>query len=244
MEKITIKGFTLVIACVAALGGLLFGFDTAVISGTLHYLAVYFNLNPASLGLVVAATSIGCIPGALFAGRFADRFGRKSMLQVAAMLYILAAAGSGLAGSFGILVVFRFIGGLAIGIASTTAPIYISEIAPPAFRGRLGMLQQLAIVSGILLSFISNYWIVYGGWMGLDMHNYWRYMMGAAVIPSVIFFLLLLLVPESPRWLISIGNYDRSRWIFSRIYSEKQASIQVSIVQQDLASHQQASIRE
>lgn len=238
------KGYTLIIASVAALGGLLFGFDTAVIAGTLHYLNHFFNLNDRSLGLVVAAASIGCIPGALVAGRLADRFGRKSMMLVSAVFYIVAALGSGAAWSFEALVIFRFMGGLAIGMASTLAPIYISEIAPPAFRGRLGMLQQLAIVTGILISFISNYWIVNGSWAGLDAHNYWRFMLGAAVVPSVVFFLLLLLVPESPRWLIAKNRPEKSRRIFARIYSSEQAPAQVTVVQQDLATHQDASIKE
>jgi sugar porter (SP) family MFS transporter len=240
----SMKRFTITIACVAALGGLLFGFDTAVIAGTLQFLRDYFSLDAASLGLVVAAASIGCIPGALFAGALADRFGRTSMLRVAAVCYIIAAIGSGGAWSFGALVGFRFTGGLAIGMASTLAPIYISEIAPAAFRGRLGMLQQLAIVLGILLSFISNYWIVNGGWQFLKAANYWRYMVGIAFIPSVIFFLLLLTVPESPRWLIARGKTDKSRKIFARIFSPDLAEEQVRVVQEDLTSHKDASLGE
>ncbi|MEO8720376.1 MAG: MFS transporter, partial [Ginsengibacter sp.] len=153
------KLYTILIASVAALGGLLFGFDTAVIAGTITPLKSYFNLGDAEIGFLVAAASIGCIPGAFFAGRFADHFGRKKMMAATALLFIIAALGSGVAGSFAQLVIYRFIGGIAIGMASTLAPIYISEIAPPAFRGRLGMLQQLAIVMGILLAFISNYFI-------------------------------------------------------------------------------------
>src|SRR5580698_6131228 len=151
------KGYVILIAAVAALGGLLFGFDTAVIAGTLKYLTHHFQLTDSSLGLIVAAASIGCIPGALVAGRLADRYGRKKMLIVTSLLYIVAAVGSGIAFSFTDLLIFRLIGGIAIGMASALAPMYISEIAPPAARGRLGMLQQLAIVTGILLSFISNY---------------------------------------------------------------------------------------
>ncbi|HUX85059.1 MAG TPA: sugar porter family MFS transporter [Chitinophagaceae bacterium] len=238
------KGFTLTIASVAALGGLLFGFDTAVIAGTIQYLKNYFDLTSSSLGLVVAAASIGCIPGALIAGRLADRFGRAALLRVSAICYIVAALGSGAAWSFGALVGFRFIGGIAIGMASTVAPIYISEIAPPRFRGRLGMMQQLAIVLGILVSFISNYWIVRGNWHGLDAHNYWRFMLGIAFVPSVIFFLLLLAIPESPRWLVARGNLEKSRKIFARIYSEELAPAQVSVVREDLATHQDASLKE
>ncbi|HEY4335253.1 MAG TPA: MFS transporter, partial [Puia sp.] len=168
------KGYVILIAAVAALGGLLFGFDTAVIAGTLRYLTWYFHLTDSALGLIVAAASIGCIPGALLAGRMADRYGRKKMMIVTSLLYIIAALGSGLAGSFTELLIYRLIGGVAIGMASTLAPIYISEIAPPAFRGRLGMLQQLAIVLGILLSFVSNYFIANSSYSFLNEGNYWR----------------------------------------------------------------------
>src|SRR5699024_10346033 len=181
------KRYTVLIAGVAALGGLLFGFDTAVIAGTLSYLKPFFGLSSADIGLVVAASSIGCIPGAFFSGRLADHFGRKRMMLTTALLFIIAAIGSGVVGSFAELVVFRFIGGIAIGMASTLAPIYISEIAPPAFRGRLGMMQQLAIVVGILVAFVSNYLIANADFAFLAGHNHWRYMLAAAVIPSFIF---------------------------------------------------------
>ncbi|MGZ3750588.1 MAG: MFS transporter, partial [Mucilaginibacter sp.] len=196
------KSYTVLISIVAALGGLLFGFDTAVIAGAVQYLKPFFQLTDGEIGLVVAAASIGCIPGALFAGRLADKFGRKKLMIVTSLLYIIAAIGSGIAGSYVQLVVYRLIGGVAIGMASTLAPIYISEVAPPNFRGRLGMLQQLAIVSGILLSFVSNYLIVNAHFSFFSNDTYWRYMLAAAVIPSLIFFILLLLVPESPRWLV------------------------------------------
>ena len=228
------KRYTVLIAIVAALGGLLFGFDTAVIAGTLNPLKSYFDLGQADIGLVVAAASIGCIPGAFFAGRFADHFGRKKMMITTALLFILAAVGSGIAGSFIELVLYRFVGGIAIGMASTLAPIYISEIAPPAFRGRLGMLQQLAIVIGILIAFISNYYIAGAHYTFLTENNHWRYMLAAAVFPSLLFFLLLLLVPESPRWLILKGNLQKASGIFTRIYDKTTAETEVQLVQADL----------
>ncbi len=230
------KSYTILIAVVAALGGLLFGFDTAVIAGSLTYLKPFFHLGDAQMGLVVGAASIGCIPGALFAGRLADKFGRKKLMIVTSLLYVVAALGSGVAGSFAQLVVYRLIGGVAIGMASALIPIYISEIAPPAFRGRLGMLQQLAIVTGILLSFISNYLIVKSGFHFLNNHNYWRYMLAAAVIPSIVFFLLLLLVPESPRWLISKNRIIEAQKVFGNIFSDDESLEQVNIVQLDIAS--------
>jgi sugar porter (SP) family MFS transporter len=238
------KRYVILIAAVAALGGLLFGFDTAVIAGTLQYLTRYFHLTDSALGLIVAAASIGCIPGALLAGRLADRFGRKKMMIVTSLLYIIAALGSGLAGSFTELLIYRLIGGVAIGMASTLAPIYISEIAPPAFRGRLGMLQQLAIVLGILLSFVSNYLIANASFSFLNEGNYWRYMLAAAFIPSLVFFLLLLLVPESPRWLIGKGRLALSERIFGKIYGTAVARQQVDVVKENLHSEGMAPIRE
>lgn len=225
------KKYTILIAAVAALGGLLFGFDTAVIAGTLSSLKNYFSLGDTGVGLVVAISSVGCIPGAFFAGRFADYFGRKKMMIATSLLFVIAAVGSGIARSYGELVVFRFVGGLAIGMASTLAPIYISEISPPAFRGRLGMLQQLAIVIGILIAFTSNYFIANAYFPFLTNSNHWRYMLAAAVIPSLLFFLLLLLVPESPRWLILNDKLKSAKKIFSRIYSRKKAEKEVDNVQ-------------
>ncbi|HTN36072.1 MAG TPA: sugar porter family MFS transporter [Arachidicoccus sp.] len=231
------KKYTILISGVAAIGGLLFGFDTAVIAGTIPALRSFFSLDDSAIGLVVAAASIGCIPGALFAGNLANRYGRKWMMLITAILYIVAAIGSGIAGSFAELVIYRFIGGLAIGMASTLAPIYISEVAPANFRGRLGMSQQLAIVLGILLAFVSNYFIANAGWSFLTPENAWRYMLGAAVIPSILFFVLLLFVPESPRWLILRERHDYARRIFGRIYHEQAANMEVEAVKADIAKN-------
>jgi len=228
------KKYTILISGVAAIGGLLFGFDTAVIAGTIPALRSFFTLDETAIGLVVAAASIGCIPGAFFAGNLANRFGRKPMMLLTAVLYIIAAFGSGIAGSFDQLVIYRFIGGLAIGMASTLAPIYISEVAPANFRGRLGMSQQLAIVLGILLAFISNYYIANAGFSFLTPDNTWRYMLAAAVIPSVVFFILLLLVPESPRWLVIREKHERARSIFGKIYHDEAADREIRAVQEDV----------
>lgn len=236
------KKYTILIASVAALGGLLFGFDTAVIAGTLQALRNYFQLGDTAIGTVVAAASIGCIPGAFFAGRFADHFGRKKMMLVTSVLYIIAALGSGIATSFIELIVYRLIGGLAIGMASTLAPIYISEVAPADFRGRLGMLQQLAIVLGILISYISNYLIANSGISFITDINQWRYMLAAAIIPSLIFFLLLLLVPESPRWLILKDKLESAKSIFNRIHSAEIAEVEIKSVIRDL-EHQSKKVR-
>jgi sugar porter (SP) family MFS transporter len=238
------KSYTILISIVAALGGLLFGFDTAVIAGALQYLKPFFQLNDAQIGLVVAAASIGCIPGALFAGRLADRYGRKKLMIVTSLLYIIAAIGSGIAASFTLLVGYRLVGGLAIGMASTLAPIYISEVAPAKYRGRLGMLQQLAIVTGILLSFISNYLIVNAHFSFLNEETFWRYMLAAAVIPSLIFFLLLLFVPESPRWLVSKGQFSQGEQVFASIYSKTESAKHVDVVKKDIASESKPELKD
>ncbi|TAN13272.1 MAG: MFS transporter [Chitinophagaceae bacterium] len=229
------KRYVILISSVAALGGLLFGFDTAVIAGTISALKSYWDLSDSAIGLVVAAASLGCIPGAFFAGRFADHYGRKKMMLTTAVLYIIAALGSGLAGSYVQLVVFRFIGGLAIGMASTLAPIYISEVAPAQYRGRLGMSQQLAIVIGILIAFISNYFIT----DIISGHEQWRYMLGAALIPSLVFFILLLWVPESPRWLIIKDRNDQARNIFGKIYAAGEAENELASVKSDVDQNKQ-----
>ncbi len=231
------KRYTVLISGVAALGGLLFGFDTAVIAGAIPALKSYFELTDSAIGLVVAAASVGCIPGAFFAGRFADRYGRKNMMLITAVLYIIAALGSGIAGSLWQLIGFRFIGGIAIGMASALAPIYISEVAPANFRGRLGMMQQLAIVIGILISFISNYWIANFGYSFITDQNHWRYMLAAALIPSAVFFILLLFVPESPRWLILKEKISPARKIFSRIYQDEVVENEMASIENDIKKH-------
>ena len=228
------KGYTIIISAVAAIGGLLFGFDTAVIAGAIPALRSFFELSDSAIGLIVAATSIGCIPGALFSGTLADRFGRKNMMLTTAVFYLISAIGCGIAGSLAQLALYRFIGGIAIGMASTLAPIYISEVAPARFRGRLGMLQQLAIVTGILIAFISNYVIANAGFTFINHENEWRYMLGAAVIPSLLFFILLLLVPESPRWLILKNKLPQALKIFGRIYDSTGADNEVKTVLADI----------
>lgn len=229
--------YTILIATVAAMGGLLFGFDTAVIAGTLPYLKPYFTLTDSEIGLVVAAASIGCIPGALAAGQLADKYGRKKMLLVTSVLFLIAAVGSGIAGNYWELVGYRLIGGLAIGMASTLAPIYISEVSPAEVRGRLGMLQQLAIVVGILLAFISNYLISEAGFSFLTDDNHWRFMLAAAVFPSILFLVLLLVIPESPRWLVGRERKDQAENIFTKIYDAGHARVKVEEVVADLKSN-------
>jgi len=181
----------------AALGGLLFGFDTAVISGTTTALQAQFALTDAALGFTVASALIGTVIGSLVAGAPADRLGRKAVMATVAILYVVSSVGTSLASSWPMLVSFRLLGGLAIGAASVVTPIFIAEVSPARFRGRLVALNQLNIVLGILLAFLSNYAVA-----GLaPPEAAWRWMFGIVAAPSAIFLVVTLFLPESPRWL-------------------------------------------
>ena len=190
----------------AALGGLLFGFDTAVISGATQALQTQFALSDAMLGFTVASALIGTVIGSLVAGAPADRFGRKAVMLTVALAYVLSSLGAGLAPEWHALIAFRLLGGLAIGAASVVTPIYIAEVSPARFRGRLVALNQLNIVLGILIAFLSNYVIA-----GLVPHaSAWRWMFGIVTIPSAIFLVVTLFLPESPRWLAIHGEGTRA----------------------------------
>lgn len=192
---------------IAALGGLLFGFDTAVISGTTGWLTDIYQLSPAGLGFTVASALIGTILGAALTGRPADVLGRRTILSIVALLYFVSAVGSGLAWDWYSLLAFRFIGGLGVGGASVASPMYIAEISPARYRGRLVAITQFNIVFGILLAFFSNYLIAQ-----LDLGaSEWRWMFGIEALPAGAFFLLLFLTPLSPRWLIAQGRVNEAR---------------------------------
>src|SRR5580704_2559207 len=186
---------------VAALGGLLFGFDTAVISGATGALTATYALTPATLGLTVAAALYGTIIGAMFGGIPGDRYGRRASLRITAVLYLVSALGCAFAFNWYSFVAARFIGGLGIGASSVLGPMYIAEIAPARLRGRLVGFFQFNIVFGILAAYLSNYLI---GGMGLG-DNEWRWKLGIAAIPAAIFLSLLYTVAESPRWLAKRG---------------------------------------
>jgi sugar porter (SP) family MFS transporter len=217
-------------AIVASLCGLLFGFETAVISGTTDWLKAHFALSNAALGFTVATALLGSIVGALTVGKPADAFGRRGVLFVLAALFLIASLGCALAWSWNAFVVFRFIGGLAVGGASVVAPIYIAELSPAAHRGRLVTITQLNIVLGILLAYLSNYLI---GMLHLGDFEA-RWMFGVMAIPSAVFFALLSFTPQSPRWLIGKGRIDKAIQVFKRCgtdtgdLSEEIAAIQRS----------------
>jgi sugar porter (SP) family MFS transporter len=198
---------------VAALGGLLFGFDTAVISGTTEALKAAFNLDSFWLGFTVAIALIGTVIGSMAVGKPADVFGRKKTLFILAILYFFSAIGCAVAPTWGVLLLARLIGGLAIGGASVVAPMYIAEISPPKWRGRLVAISQLNIVIGILLSYLSNYLLV----QYLPEATAWRWMLGIVAAPSALFFVLIFAIVESPRWLVRAGRLEEARKVLQHL---------------------------
>jgi MFS transporter, SP family, arabinose:H+ symporter len=204
------KSYVLLISSIAALGGLLFGFDTAVISGALPSLTTHFVLDENLQGWVVSSVIIGCIIGTLISGITADKLGRKKSLILTSVLFIITSLGTALATSFNAFILYRITGGIAIGAASALSPIYIAEIAPSAYRGRLVAINQLTIVVGIVLAFLSNYLISH-----VDK-DVWRFMLGAQVVPAFLFFICIFFVPESPRWLIMRGELEKANRILNR----------------------------
>jgi sugar porter (SP) family MFS transporter len=199
-------------AIVAALGGLLFGFDTAVISGTTAWLKTTYSLTDFMLGFTVSSALIGTIIGSIGVGKPADVIGRRGILFILAVLYFVTAVGCALAWDWWSFVIFRFIGGLAVGGASVVSPMYIAEISPAKYRGRLVAVTQFNIVLGILLAYLSNY-IISALQLGV---NECRWMFGVQAVPALAFFILLFFTPQSPRWLIAKGLVDEARRVFEK----------------------------
>ena len=202
---------------VGALGGLLFGFDTAVIAGTTHSLTLKFGLTPRQLGLTVAMALIGTIIGAMSAGIPGQRWGGRETLRVLAIFYVLSALGCAFAVSWPMLLIARFIGGLGIGGSSVLGPVYIAELAPAGSRGRLVGLFQINIVLGILLAYFSNYVI---GTVGLGV-NEWRWQFGVAAIPAILFLVMLFGIPPSSRWLVTQKRIDEARAVLISMGAEE-----------------------
>jgi MFS transporter, SP family, arabinose:H+ symporter len=205
------------ISLTAALGGLLFGYDTAVIAGAIGLLRLKFELSAAMTGWAASSAIIGCIFGAMFAGKLSDVYGRKRVLIITAILFAVSAIGSSIPQDLTQFVIARFIGGLGVGAASMLSPLYISEIAPAKIRGTLVTTYQLAIVLGILIIYFVNLQVSNLGDEAWNVEMGWRYMLGSEVIPALIFLVFLLFVPESPRWLSKMGKKDQSLKILQNI---------------------------
>ncbi|GAB3924915.1 sugar porter family MFS transporter [Larkinella terrae] len=205
------KGYIYRINAIAALGGILFGFDTAIISGTIHFFSQHFQLDDLQTGWAVGCISIGAAIGALGSGRLSDLIGRKKMLLISAFLFAITGVGTGWAATFPLFVAFRILSGMAIGCAALVCPIYIAEMAPAYLRGRLVSFYQLAVTVGVLLAYLSNYLLLYTG------DNNWRWMFSSQSAPALLFFLGLFFVSESPRWLISKKQETEGRKVLDKI---------------------------
>jgi len=226
--------YVLMISVVAALGGLLFGFDTAVISGTLNFIQPYFGLSEAGVGWTVSSLLFGCIAGVFLAGKAGDHYGRKKVLMVAALLFFISAIGSASAHSLQYFLIARILGGLAVGVASILSPMYIAELAPAKYRGSLVSLNQLAIVTGILVAFFSNYLLA-----GTGVNN-WRWMLLVMAAPAILLFFSLFLVPESPRWLVARMRNAEALSILIKTSGEAVASAELREIGETLKIHQEA----
>jgi SP family arabinose:H+ symporter-like MFS transporter len=210
-----LNSYLLKASIVGALGGLLFGFDTAVIAGTTHSLTQVFNLTPWTLGITVSIALWGTVIGALSAGVLGQRLGGRNALRIMAVLYIVSSLGCAFAWSWPALVIFRFIGGLGIGGSSVLAPVYIAELAPAKLRGRLVGMFQINVVLGILLAYFSNYCIASLGLSSLE----WRWQLGVAAAPALLFFIMLFGIPQSPRWLATQHRIDEARHVLQLLGS-------------------------
>ena len=234
------KLFIILISCVATIGGFLFGFDSGVINGTVDGLQQAFNSDSVGTGFNVASMLLGCAVGAFFAGRLADTYGRKSLLIVAAVLFIVSAWGSGIATESLEFIIYRIIGGLAVGAASVMAPAYISEIAPARIRGTLTTIQQVAIIGGLFSAFVSNYILadIAGAsvselWLGYDA---WRWMFWIELAPAFLFLIALFFIPESPRYLVIKSANQQAKQVLTRLYGDIAASQKLAEIEQSLAA--------
>jgi len=211
------RWFAVRIASVAALGGLLFGYDTAVISGAIGLLQRHFQLSPAATGWVASCALAGCVLGAAFAGKASDAFGRRAALLLSSIAFLVSAVGTAMASGVASFVVFRIIGGLGIGAAAMVSPMYIAEVSPPGWRGRLVTLNQLALVFGMLLIYFVNYRIANLGSEEWNLLTGWRWMFASGVAPALLLFVMLPFVPETPRFLMSRGREREARSVMTRI---------------------------
>ena len=223
-------GFLLFLSLSAALGGFLFGYDEAVISGAISDVSTQFNLDEMMEGWFVGSALFGAIIGVLFAGALGDKAGRKNTMIISAVLFSVSMIGSAISGSFVELVIYRIIGGMGIGVASIVCPLYISEISVPERRGLLVSFYQLAVTIGVVAAYLVNHQLLVFSKSGVELSGLlhtvfvgevWRGMLGMGVIPSLIFLFIVLFIPESPRWLITKDKLSRAGDIFARIYNDK-----------------------
>jgi SP family arabinose:H+ symporter-like MFS transporter len=224
--------YVVLLAATTAISGFLFGFDTAVINGVLLLLRREFALSNLQTEIAASSLLLGCLLGAAAASMIGDRYGRRKSLVAAALLFAFSSIGAALASTVTIFAVARLIGGLAVGLASVLTPVYIAEISPSKNRGTLVSLNQLAIVIGILSAYLVNWRVARFG------ESSWRWMLAVAALPSIAFLFGLLLIPESPRWLISIGDHNQGERVLARMFGEEMAKEQVEAVEQAVAGEE------
>ena len=232
--------YIIVISCIATIGGFLFGFDSGVINGTVDGLQTAFDSDSVGTGFNVASMLLGCATGAFFAGRLADRFGRRTIMRVAAAFFIVSAWGSGIATASAEFVVYRVLGGLAVGAASILAPAYISEVTPAHYRGTLATVQQVAIIFGLFIAFFSNYLIAAAAgsslnefWWGFEA---WRWMFWVEMLPASIFLVALFFIPESPRFLVLHRQRDRAVEVLTKLGGREAALRKADEIDASLAA--------
>ena len=227
MKQKNTLGYVIFMAVVAAIGGILFGYDTAVISGTTAIVKAQFGLSDAGEGWYVGCALIGSICGVLVAGSLSDYLGRKLTMLISAALFSISAIGCAVCGNFDSLVAYRIIGGVGIGIVSIVSPIYISEVSPAKIRGTLVSLYQLAVTVGFLLAYLMNWVIDANGslsvagdlWTNIWNSEMWRGMLGSETLPALLFFCIIFFIPESPKWLIVKGKLDKASGVLAKIYA-------------------------
>lgn len=233
-------GFVLLVSCIATIGGFLFGFDSGVINGTQEGLRQAFNSSTAGSGFEIASMLLGCAVGAALAGSLSDMFGRRAMMLIAAVFFIVSAWGSGIATGSLEFVLYRILGGLAVGAASVMAPAYISEVAPAHLRGRLSSVQQVAIIAGLFCAFVSNYYIakIAGASTEVWLFGFeaWRWMFWVELVPAFIFLFALFVIPESPRYLVAKGKTAAAEAVLARITGPAHAAAKATEIANTLAA--------
>lgn len=231
--------FIIYISLVATIGGFLFGFDSGVINGTVDGLQQAFNSQSVGTGFNVSSMLLGCAVGAFFAGKLADIYGRRALLIVSSILFVLSAWGSGIATSSFEFVIYRILGGLAVGAASIMAPAYISEVAPAKYRGRLTTIQQFAIIFGLFMAFVSNYLLAQLAGLSTEIlwldFAAWRWMFWIELIPASLFFIMLMFIPESPRFLVVSGKTTKAKAVLTKLYGEQEGLKKHTEIEQSLA---------
>jgi len=235
------------IVAVATIGGLLFGYDSGAVNGTQTGLTEAFDLSSAGLGFTVGSLLIGCAVGAFFAGRLADVMGRRSVMILAALLFVIGAVIQGITESHTLFVIARFAGGMAVGAASVLSPLYISEVAPANIRGRLSTVQQVMIITGLTAAFVVNYFLAQAAGSSLgDVGGIpaWRWMYLAQAIPAVVFLVALFFIPESPRYLVGRGREDDARGVLTRLFGAAEADRKIGDIRSTFAADHRPSFRD